>query len=512
MSEAPPPPGEHPAPEITFADIVRLFWKKLREMRTVFQLLFFIAAGALLCALVPQNLEPAEYYQRYGRFLGNIITRLGISHVHTAPWFLLLIAILMLSLVACSGRLWKEASVRWRLPDAAGAQQRLKSPTQAAQSSLAPPDTMAAVAATARRHGYRSFAVATEGQRQVVYLCKHRWSAWGQALAHYAVFLIAIGSLMGSAPGLSVDQQVDIQEGDTYHADDGSLPFDIRVDKFNIARQADAEAVENYYSDVVLLAQGKELARAQISVNRPLRYQGYFVSQSSWSLGEAHIEATVNGKTTPLAFPLARAGGPEMGEESSWGVPQESIVAQVPDGHAAFVATGFFADSIEQNGKIVGRESEYPGRPALNLTFVSGLPGSKAAPGSAMGHRPHGLQDIGWFCPGQALPLPGGGSVKFIGITQVTGLGIRKDNGLPLVWAGFIACMIGLSLIFYVPLRRSLLMCEPRGSGRTTIGMSTYGRATDLAVDDLWTDLLQAVQGTPVESGAAPNEEGTARD
>jgi cytochrome c biogenesis protein len=198
-------------------------------------------------------------------------------------------------------------------------------------------------------------------------------------LSHYAVFLIALGAIMGSLPGLSLDQQVDIQEGDTHQAADGSLPFDIRVDKFHAARQTGTETVENYYSDVALLSQGQEVARAQISVNKPLRYQGYFISQASWSLGEARIEVTRNGKTTPLAFPLARTGYPDMGSDSCWGVPQEDAAAFMPDGRTAIVATGFFADAVQEGKKMVGTGSEYPGRPALDITYVSGLPQKRLA-------------------------------------------------------------------------------------------------------------------------------------
>lgn len=475
-------------------------------MRTVFQLLFLIAAGALICAVVPQNLPAEEYYHRYGRFLANLITRLALDHVHTAGWFLLLLALLMLSLVACSGRLWKEASARWRLPDAAAAQQRLKSAKRQAQAAQAMPEAMAAIEATAQRHGYRHFLLAQEADRSVVYLCKHRFSAWGLALAHYAVFLIALGSLLGALPGLSLDQQVELAEGETYHAQDSSLPFDLRVDKFSIVRREGSEDVENYYSDVTVLNDGQEVSRTQISVNHPLRYRGYFVSQSSWGLGEARVEVTAGGKTTPLSFPLARTGQMGMGG-GVWGIVPQDSAAFLPDHRSAFVAMGFYCDAVEKDGKIVGRPTEYLGRPALNITYVSGLPGQNGEHGHGGDHEGggHGLVDLGWVFPGESLSFKGG-SVKFIGVTQTTGLGIRKDSGLLLVWAGFIACMVGLALIFYVPLQRSVVLCEPRAPGRVTIRMSPYGRAHDLAQDDVWADLLVAVNGKPVSSAAAEED------
>lgn len=460
-------------------------WGKLRQMRTAFVLLCLIAAGALIGTVLPQGLPPEEYASRYGAFAGGLVVRLGLGHVHSAVWFLLLIALLLLSLAACSGRLWREARARWRGPGAEAAMQRLQSPTHTTRSPLAPEQACAALAAVAGRHGLRHVPLAADGAPQVLYLVRHRASAWGQMLAHYAVFLIALGALLGSLPRLSLDRQVMVPEGDTYHADDGALPFDVRVDGFRVLRQPGTDEVQNYVSQVVLLADGRELTRGEVSVNHPLRCRGVFISQVSWTLGEARVSVSRAGRTTPLAFPLARNADPAGGV---WGVPRESWAAALPGERAALVATGFYADSADENGAAMGRDSEFLGRPALHLTFVSIPQGDRAA-----GQRRHNLDEIGWLLPGMSRPLPGGGDVRFLGVTQVTGLGLRRDSGLPLVWAGFIVCLVGLTLIFYLPLHRSVLSCAADDAGGTTVRWATYGQGPEAAPTGLWADMLQAV-------------------
>jgi cytochrome c biogenesis protein ResB len=498
-------PADRPPPEITFGDLVRSGWKKLKEMRTVFQLLVVIAAAALISAVLPQNEDPQMYYQRYGRFLANIIVRLGLDHVHSTTWFLLLLGLLLLSLAACSGRLWREAALRWRPPTGEAADKRLSAAALKAISPTAPEDSATAATAALKKHGYRVQPVPSQGNKRVLYAQKHRLSAWGQALAHYSVFLIALGSVMGGIHGLSLDQNITIMEGDTFRSEDGSIPFGIKVNGFKIVQDPANGAVKNYYSDVALVDGDKEVLRGELSVNHPLRYRGYFISQSDWGLGEAKLEITRGGKTEQYTFPLQRGACPEMGgdqmSQSTWGVPQENAALFLPGGDAALVATSFFADARRENGKVVQGDPEYPGTPAINLTYVSGIPGHKPQ-GPAAGAPKHGMKELGWLLPGETAKIDGG-VVKFVGISKSTGLGVRKDFGLPLVWLGFIASMIGLVMIFYFPLQRSILAFEAAGGGKSTITMSRYSRRGDLADDgdELWRDV---VAQTGAKAASAP--------
>lgn len=490
-------PADRPLPEITFRDVIRVGWTKLKEMRTVFQLLVIIAIAALVCAIVPQNEDPQMYYSRYGRFLANIVVRLGLDHVHSATWFLILLGLLLLSLVACSGRLWREASMRWRIPSGDAAGKRLAAGALNATSGTGLETATVAATAALRKHGYRVRDLPAEGNKRVLYAQKHRLSAWGQALAHYAVFLIALGSVLGSIHGLSLDQNVTIMEGETFRSEDGSIPFGIKVDRFAIVQDPANGAVKNYYSDVRLLSGDTEVLRGTLSVNHPLRYKGYFISQSDWGLGEATIEITRGGKAEQHTFPLGRGGYPGMGGDpgmSTWGVPQEDAALYLPGGRA-LVATGFYPDAVRQGDKVVQRDAEYPGTPALSLTYVSGIPGHKPE-GPAEGAPKHGMKELGWLLPGETVRLDDG-VVKFVGISKSTGLGVRKDVGLPLVWGGFIASMIGLVMIFYFPLQRSILGFETAANGRTAIAMSRYSRSGDLAddSDELWRDVLAQTGG-----------------
>ncbi|MEN6641989.1 MAG: cytochrome c biogenesis protein ResB [Armatimonadia bacterium] len=508
MSTPVPSPADRPQPEITFGDVIRAGRKKLKEMRTVFLLLSLIAVAALICAIVPQNGDLQSYSTRYGRFIGRVIVRLGLDHVHMTMWFQLLIAVLLLSLMACSGRLWKEATLRWRIPTAAEASSKLRAGGElSGLVPLAPEQAISAVTPALRKHGYRLHHLEAEGELRLLYVHKRRLSAWGQALVHYAVFLIALGSVMGAIPRLSVDQRVTIMEGDSFRSEDGTIPFAITVDRFTIARDPDSGSVENYYSEVRILSASQEVQRGTISVNRTMRYKGYLISQSDWGLGEAKIEITRSGKSQQHAFPLER--GPGIGDDRSmWSVPQKSSALFLPGSHGALVATRFCPDAVRRNGRLYQRSSEYPGTPALSLAYVSGVSGPKPTGGAQRPPTPW-VRELGWLLPGEALSL-NDGWIRFIGITKYTGLGIRKDVGLPLVWGGFIACIIGLTMIFYFPLRRCVIGFEPRGQGRTALTLSLCGHAGDPADDTnrIWNDMLERSGGKPVAGAATePDQE-----
>lgn len=550
-----------PAPreEITFTDIGRLLWRRLKEMKTAFYILVVFAIGTLLATVIPQQQDPGYYQERYGLFLSNLVVRLGMDHVASVWWFHLVIALLMLSLIACTGNLWNIARTRWKIPAAGDADPILAQCRSCAPENLsgsAAQATVTAVAA-ARHAGYRVWSQGEKDGSHALYLCRHRWTAWGAMLAHYAIFLVGVGALLGTMPGISVDTNLDLAEGQTTTAEQIAMPFQLRLNAFRIEMGATTDAVENYYSDLSVMDGEREVLRRTISVNRPLKYRGYYVSQSSWGLDKVRLKVTVKGKAHDIAFPLVRG----MDEMIPWGVPREEAVVFIPGTNAALVASTFYLDAMRQKGEVTPMPSEFPGKMALGLILVSGIPdkmapmesrlpgdatispasmpaaeaatvsfagfspqlaqmppamppgeadphagmGRKQAPplppdavmppghegmmggeggmsmppghggmgaphnhGGAMppakggGGKPgHGFKDLGFVMLGETLKTPAG-DVKFEGVSETSGLGIRKDPGVSLVWAGFILCVLGLCLIFYFPFSQAYIVVSPR--------------------------------------------------
>ncbi|MBI4051967.1 MAG: cytochrome c biogenesis protein ResB [Elusimicrobia bacterium] len=78
---------------------------------------FFICAGCLLlaCALggiVPQGESPEEYHQTYGRTVASFILSLGWNNLFKSYWFLGLLGLSGINLLACSLKRYKALLVR----------------------------------------------------------------------------------------------------------------------------------------------------------------------------------------------------------------------------------------------------------------------------------------------------------------------------------------------------------------------------------------------------------------
>jgi hypothetical protein len=133
-------------------------------------------------------------------------------------------------------------------------------------------------------------------------------------------------------------------------------------------------------------------------------------------------------------------------------------------------------------------------------------PGAAEAAGSEGGEDPpaahgemgdHGMKDLAWLMVGEALDTEVG-EVTFAGVTMSSGLGIRRDPGVPLVWIGFIACLAGMALIFYLPLQRKLIIVRPAGKAASIVTVRRLPptrSAADSSGED-WARLL-AAQGSP---------------
>jgi hypothetical protein len=113
---------------------------------------------------------------------------------------------------------------------------------------------------------------------------------------------------------------------------------------------------------------------------------------------------------------------------------------------------------------------------------------------------------LGWLLVGDTVHTTVG-DVSFVGVTQASGLGVRRDPGVPLVWAGFIGCLLGLVLMFYFPLQQGYVAVSASDEGdvgllrlRLRGGMMSNAEADS---DRLLSEIA-AVTGSERARGARP--------
>lgn len=444
-------------------------------------LLCLLAAGAALGVVVPQGLEEGEYARRYGEAAGGLVVLLGLNRVFTAWWFVLPATLLAVSLIACSRRLWLLSYGRWKLPDAAGAAGRWAAGEQVAQARVgsSPEEARRSLAAAARRRGRAAHILGEAKGAHWLCLSRRRWAHWGTALTHYSLFLIAIGAILGRVPGIAIDTQIRIVQGDTYQDPEGALPFALRLDDFEIRLDPDTGAVGNYYSDVTVLEDGKEVLRRRIAVNRHLEHRGVMLTQSSWGIAGVRLEVTVEDETHPVEFPLF----PDE-VHGGWMFAPGSRSVLLPDHESALAAIGFLADAERRGEEVLDRGTGVVGTPALLLAVISDF--------EAGGHDITPLEVV---FAGESAAMPGG-EVRFVEAVAWTGLGVRRDPGLWLVWLGFIGCTLGMVLIFYLrPEQATARLVEAQdGAVEITIARAAGRDATDHAAA-VWTQIAAEAAG-----------------
>jgi cytochrome c biogenesis protein len=89
---------------LTLRQSTAMVWRTLRSMRTALILLLMLAAGALIGSLLPQIPNSPERVGRYlddHGFWGTLFFRAGFFDVYGSWWFVLITALLFVSLAAC---------------------------------------------------------------------------------------------------------------------------------------------------------------------------------------------------------------------------------------------------------------------------------------------------------------------------------------------------------------------------------------------------------------------------
>jgi hypothetical protein len=196
------------------------FRRWLSSMAGAVWILVALAVMSVLGLAIGQGLPPQAYTDRYGDVVGAMIYRAGFAEIFTSWYFLGLAAVLALSLVACSfGRLVRMARVGGR--------------------------------------GWLSRA--------------------GSLTIHLSLVVILAGAVVTGAFGFRYSAPYYLAAGDEMDVEEGG--FTVRVDAASTEFTPNG-MVSEYYSDVTVIEEGKEVLSQRIEVNHPLIMNGVGLYQS----------------------------------------------------------------------------------------------------------------------------------------------------------------------------------------------------------------------------------------
>ena len=379
----------------------------ISDLRLAIVLLLVIAIASGVGTAIPQR-ETAEFYHRLydpqpwlGLLPGEGVLALQLDHIYSSGWFLGLLAWLALALLLCSWRRqWPalRASLRWI---------DYRKPRQLSKLSLAESLATDQPAASLEKLGQllegKGWQIRRQGDRLAAR--KGLLGKVGPLLVHAGMVVLMLGAAWGAVAGQRAEQYLAPGRSLELMDSRGSSKLTLALDNFSIQRDP-AGRPEQFTSQLRILegdgSGGSLLKQAQISVNHPLRFQGVTLYQADWALAAISLQL---GKSPLLQLPLQSF--PQLGEQV-WGL----VLPTRPDGsEPVLLSLGSEQGPVEVYG-------------------ADGSPLGQISPG------------------GEALEVKGL-PIRVASVLPASGILLKRDPGVPLVYAGFAIALAGggLSLV-----------------------------------------------------------------
>ena len=398
-------------------------------------LLGLLGTAMILGTLILQRpmAQEGQIEQVYAPQIVRLFNAVGLFDVFHTWWFILLLGLLGANITLASierfPQVWRLYARPHFLADAAFIR-ALPFQREIPLGAHTPREAMGLAAHKLKDLGYSPRAdILPKG---TLYVEKHRLVRLAPYVVHASLLIIFAGAILDGTrgykgfvnlrPGMSTDVIDPLTEpGPRRHLD-----FTVRCDATGMEAYADGSP-RQYWSQLAVLENGREVARKKIYVNDPLTYKGVRFFQASY---------------VPSGVPR------KLVMEASW---QENMVEKhqvlnmapgVPvllgEQGAGIALVDFLPDYVLQGNQITSR-SEEPRNPAVHLQV--GRPGS-------------GVTNA-WVLPkspGLHPPNDTGINFRFVSVEMeaTTGLQVAHEPGQWLIWAGCLLLTTGLMMALYL--------------------------------------------------------------
>lgn len=404
---------------------------------------------------IPQNAvsrDPAIFYEdRYG-ILGLIYYQLGFHNLYSSWWYMVLIALIGISLVICSldrfvplFRALRNQSAKKHVKFLS--RQRLYSETD--QASKEEIDQLASNLKKSKyKLTYDNGHILAE---------KGRFSRWGPYVNHIGLIIILLAALLRTTPLMFSEEYIWIREGEqmVIPGTDGQYyikneqfvmeTHDPEDERFQEAILKEGEIPSNFQSDVIIYEamnadipgaepELEEHSRQSIRMNEPAKFDGYTLYQSGYQVNEFDsfkfkIHETNDENETALSTFSIDLSEPQSTYELDNGFRVE--------------VTNYFPDYVmTEEGNPVS-QTNHPRNPAFVLTLFP--------PESETG-------EVSFLGIGKNIDATGENDYKIsmedFELRDASGLTLNADRTLPFFIVGAAIFMIGVIQGMYWQHRR----------------------------------------------------------
>lgn len=395
--------------------LVRRYFKRelvplLADLRLAIGLLLAIALFSILGTVIEQGQTQAFYQANYpedpalfGFLSWKVILTIGLDHVYRTWWFLALLILLGASLTTCTFQRQLPA-LRWF----SRTWNFYSQPRQFEKFSLSasvPQGSLEQLVPLLQQRRYKIFQ---EGDK--LYAHKGIVGRIGPILVHASMLLILLGAIWGAMTGFFAQEMV--PSGQTFQVrnifDAGpwataQIPKDwaVKVNRFWIDYTPDG-TIDQFYSDLsVVDLDGQEVDRQTIHVNKPLRYKGVTFYQADWAV--AAVRFRLNNSPV-LELPMGQLDTGGAGR--LWG----TWLPTKPD--------------LSQGVSVIAKDLQ-------GTLLIYDMQGKL----------------ISTVRQGMSVEV-NGVNLAIVELIGSTGLQIKADPGIPLVYTGFGLLMLGVAMSY----------------------------------------------------------------
>ncbi|MCL2933206.1 MAG: cytochrome c biogenesis protein [Trichodesmium sp. MAG_R03] len=307
-------------------NIFRIFRREilplLADLRLAISLLLIIAICSISGTVIEQG-ESIDFYQEnypekpalFGFLTWKVILLLELDHVYRTWWFLLILILFGASLTACTFTRQLPAlksANRWKFYNK---KQQFKNLALSAEIETASLDSLEKIL------HQRGYYISKEGDK--LYGRKGIIGKVGPIIVHASMLIILAGSIIGSMTGF-VGQEI-VPSGETFQVKnivdagifaESQIPrnWSVRVNRFWIDYTPEG-TINQFYSDLSILDKSREeVDRKTIFVNQPMRYHGVTMYQADWAI--AAVKVRIN-KSPIFRLPMVKLN--TVGEGRIWG-------------------------------------------------------------------------------------------------------------------------------------------------------------------------------------------------
>lgn len=404
---------------------------------------------------IPQNAisrDPAIYYEDQFGILGRIYYQLGFYELYSSWWYMILLALIGISLVICSLDRFVPLYKALRIQKAKRHETFLNRQRLYSETEQVTDEEIELVKEGLKKRRYK---VRVENGH--ILAEKGRFSRWGPYVNHIGLIIILLAAILRSTPLLYEDAYIWLREGEQkvvpgtegeYYIENKDFIVEVHDEndeRFKAAIEKGGMVTSNYQTDIVVYKNNnssvpgaepelEQILASSIQMNSPAKFGGYTLYQSGYQQNEF----------TSLTFKIHETDDSDEASLGSFTIdltnPKSDYVLE--NGFSVGVDQ-YYPDYILNDDGIPTSETNNPKNPAFVLSVMP--PGSDSA-------------EVSFIGIGRNIDATGENDYKIaienFELHDVSGMQLRRDYTLPLFGLGAAIFMIGVIQGMYWQHRR----------------------------------------------------------